>query len=94
MARKSNLVPVSVKKFDPSKQLCRKNITVHRDYLVIKMLWSETIQFGDRKLEIPLVKIPNSPFCPYQSYTNMCKLFPADNNDPAFLICHEHVRKV
>jgi hypothetical protein len=38
MARKSNLVPVSVKKFDPSKQLCRKNITVHRDYLVIKML--------------------------------------------------------
>ena len=39
MARKSNLVPVSVKKFDPSKQLCRKNITVHRDYLVIKILW-------------------------------------------------------
>jgi hypothetical protein len=37
MARKSNLVPVSVKKFDPSKQLCRKNITVHRNYLVIKM---------------------------------------------------------
>jgi hypothetical protein len=36
MARKSDLVPVSVKKFDPSKQLCRKNITVHRDYLVIK----------------------------------------------------------
>ena len=24
MARKSNLVPVSIKKFDPSKQLCRK----------------------------------------------------------------------
>lgn len=39
MARKSNLVPVSVKKFDPSKQLCRKNIIVHRDYLVIKILW-------------------------------------------------------
>jgi hypothetical protein len=24
----------------------------------------------------------------------MCKLVPADNNDPAFLICHGHVRKV
>jgi hypothetical protein len=37
-----------------------------------------------RKLEIPLVKIPNSPLCPYQAYTNMCKLVPADNDNPAF----------
>jgi hypothetical protein len=46
--------------------------------LVIKIAWSKTIQFGDRKLEIPLVKIPNSPLCSYQAYTNMCKLVPAD----------------
>jgi hypothetical protein len=58
------------------------------------MLWSKTIQFGDRKLEIPLVKIPNSPLCPYQAYANMCKLVSTDNNDPAFLICHGRVRKV
>ena len=24
----------------------------------------------------------------------MCKLVPADNNDPVFLICHGHVMKV
>jgi hypothetical protein len=24
----------------------------------------------------------------------MCKLVPADNNDPAFLICHGHVMEV
>jgi hypothetical protein len=71
-----------------------KNITVHRDYLVIQILWYKIIEFGDRKLEIPLVNIPNSPLCPYQAYTNMCKLVPADNNDPTFLICHGHVRKV
>jgi hypothetical protein len=71
MGRQSNLVPVSVKKFDPFKQLYRKNIIVHIDYLVIKIAWSKTIQFGDRKLEIPLVKIPNSPFCPYQAYTDL-----------------------
>jgi hypothetical protein len=44
------------------------------------MLWWKIIQFGDGKLEIPLVKIPNSPLCPYQAYTNMCKLVPNEKS--------------
>ena len=64
MARKSNLVPVSVAKFDSSKQLCRRNIVVDNGFLRVHIFWSKTIQFGQRKLEIPLVKITDAPLQP------------------------------
>ncbi|CAC5407175.1 unnamed protein product [Mytilus coruscus] len=86
MVRKSNLVPTSAKNFDPRKQLCRNNVIVYSDYLLVKMEWSKTIQFGNRKLELPLVKIKDSPLCPYNAYNRMCTLVPADVDDPAFLI--------
>ncbi|CAC5418711.1 unnamed protein product [Mytilus coruscus] len=68
MVRKSNLVQTSAKNFDPRKQLCRNNVIVYSDYLLVKMEWSKTIQFGNRKLELPLVKIKDSPLCPYNAY--------------------------
>ncbi|CAG2202145.1 unnamed protein product [Mytilus edulis] len=86
MVRKSNLVPTSAKNFDPHKQLCRKNVIVFSDYLLVRMEWSKTIQFGNRKLELPLVKIKESPLCPYNAYNRMCTLIPADGDKPAFLI--------
>ncbi|CAC5360758.1 unnamed protein product [Mytilus coruscus] len=86
MVRKSNLVPTSAKNFDPRKQLCRNNVIVYSDYLLVKMEWSKTIQFGNRKLELPLVKIKDSPLCPYNADNRMCTLVPADVDDPAFLI--------
>ncbi|CAG2206337.1 unnamed protein product [Mytilus edulis] len=56
------------------------------DYLLVRMEWSKTIQFGNRKLELPLVKIKESPLCPYNAYNRMCTLIPADGDKPAFLI--------
>jgi hypothetical protein len=56
-----------------------------RDYLVIQIVWSKTIQSGDRKLEIPLVKIPNSPLCPYQAYTVM----PYEANADFLVLNHD-----
>jgi hypothetical protein len=53
---------------------------------------SETNKTNFFECEAPAKKVNEK--CPYQAYTNMCKLVPADNNDPAFLICHGHVRKV
>ena len=86
MSRKSNLVPDSVAKFDSSKQLCRNNVIVEEDFLRVQIFWSKTIQFGQRKLDIPLVKIDNSPLCPYSAFIHMCSLVPASDNDPAFLL--------
>ena len=86
MSRKSNMVPDSVSGFDSSKQLCRKNIILGGDYLKVQIFWSKTIQFGERFLEIPLVRIHNSPLCPVQAFFNMSKLVPASESDPAFLL--------
>ncbi|CAC5366801.1 unnamed protein product [Mytilus coruscus] len=54
----------------------------------------KTIQFGNRKLELPLVKIKDSPLSPYNAYNRMCTLVPADVDDPAFLIPQAKSNKI
>ena len=85
MARKSNMVPVSVKDFDPDKQLQRQDIVVFNGVLVVLIKWSKTNQFGSRLLKVPLVSIPGSDLCPVKAYSNMAELVPAHHSQPAFL---------
>jgi len=86
MSRKSNLVPTSVKKFDSSKQLCRNDITVYSSFLVVSFKWTKTLQFGNQILNIPLVLISNSKFCPVHAYRRMCELNPLPAKFPAFSV--------
>ena len=86
MARKSNMVPVSVSDFDPDKQLLRQDIVIFKGVLVVLIKWSKTNQFGSRLLKVPLVTIPGSALCPVKAYKNMAKLMPASSHQPAFLI--------
>lgn len=84
--RKSNLVPKSAKDYDPSKTLSREDIIVRSWGLVICVQWSKTIQFKQRKLLIPVVRLPsNHPLCPVQAYERHLRLFPAPPSSPAFL---------
>jgi len=85
MARKSNLVPDSVHKFDSSKQLTREKIVLNGDIVIVKFEWSKTIQFGKRVIQIPLVSIPGSPLCPVTAFKHMCEMLPASEHSPAFL---------
>ncbi len=87
-ARKSNLVPPSRFKFDSSKHLCRRDILLARDHLLVYIKWSKTIQNGERYLLIPLQALPGSPLCPRAAFVHMCKLLPAGGPRPAFLIPH------
>ncbi|CAG2232772.1 unnamed protein product [Mytilus edulis] len=84
MSRKSNLVPNSEKEFDENKQLCRGDIIIENDVLIIILKWSKTIQFGQRKLRIPISSIQGSILCPVNAYKNMIKAIPAVKKDPAF----------
>lgn len=84
MARKSNLVPDSAVKFDPSKQLTRSDVWVVNDSLTVTMKWSKTNQFSDREHTLPLLAIPNSELCPVQAYLNMIALVPGSADDPLF----------
>ena len=84
LSKKSNLVPVSAKKFGKSKQLCRGDVTVYSSLLVVRFRWTKTIQFGNRILQIPLLAYPSSIFCPVQAYKRMCYLNRCSSNDAAF----------
>ena len=51
-------------KFDPKKQLCRSDVVVGNNGLLVTIRWSKTNQFGGRAHVVPLVAIPGSPLCP------------------------------
>lgn len=85
MSRKSNLVPVSSKKFDNSKQLCRGDVKVYSSCLFVHFKWTKTIQFGNRVLIIPLVAMTSSIFCPVTAFDRMCELIPCSSDSPAFV---------
>ena len=85
LARKSNLVPDTVAKFDASKQLTRGDIQVTKSSLVITLKWSKTNQTG-RKETFPLIRNAGNPLCPVRAYQQMVAMFPADNDAPAFLL--------
>ncbi|CAG2216422.1 unnamed protein product [Mytilus edulis] len=83
ICRKSNLVGTVD---DSSKCLHRENISVFEDYLLVQFRWSKTIQFGERVLEIPIVKNLSSPLCAFSAFKAMCLRFPASASSPAFLV--------
>lgn len=82
-ARKSNLVP-DTNNYKSKKFLLRQDVKQLDDILIVTIKWSKTIQFGQRILQIPLIKIPDSVLCPYQAFENMCKMVKADKTDPLF----------
>ena len=85
VSRKSNLVPDRAKDFDPKKQLTRSNIKMRDDALLVTLEWTKTIQYGERKLVIPILAIEGSRLCPVSAYREMCRLMPASENEAAFL---------
>ena len=86
MSRKSNLVPDSINSFDEKKQLTRRRVFVNEDIAIVVFEWTKTIQIGDRRLKIPLVKIPHSILCPVTAFVRMCNKIPAPDNSPAFVV--------
>jgi len=83
-ARKSNLVQTG----DQGTQLRRQDVMVGSRGLVITFHWSKTIQFGERKLVVPVVSIPQSVLCPVSAYKHMCRLVPGPKSGPAFVLLH------
>ncbi|CAC5365689.1 unnamed protein product [Mytilus coruscus] len=86
MSRKSNLVPDSSSQFDKNKQLTRGKVFVVNDIAIVVFEWTKTIQHGERRLKIPLVKIPGSVLCPVSAYNRMCSKIPTSNDSPAFVM--------
>ena len=52
--------------------------------LVVEIRWSKTIQFGERKLVVPLIPIPGSVLCPVMAYRIMCEKVRVIDTKPLF----------
>ena len=86
VCQKTNLVPSSRKDLKDKKFLLRKDIQIGEDVLIVSMRWSKTIQFGERVLKTPLVKIPDSVLCPVKAFKIMCSKVKAKPEDPLFTL--------
>ena len=83
LLRKSNLVPVSLDKFNPETGLSRSKIMLsqNHDAALVYMNWSKTNQFGNREFVIPMVSDPAQALDPVFHL----KLLYSNNNLPDHL---------
>lgn len=91
LARKSNLVPTSLKDIKENKILFRRDIQDYGDHLIISMKWTKTIQKGERILQIPLIQIQDSILCPVYAYRQMCRIIPANLDSPLFILSNKRI---
>ncbi|PFX15204.1 THAP domain-containing protein 4 [Stylophora pistillata] len=84
----SNLVPESsqVSHAPEDKRICRGHVVPTHYGLCVKFTWSKTVQFGQRVLELPLVRVPHSPLCPVRMFYLMCELVPAPDSATLFVL--------
>lgn len=85
MLRKSNLTPSSKGKFDGTKQLIRGDLKLKRSAAVFTIKWTKTLQFGKRKLTIPVPANRLSRLCPVKALRHMLKAIPGKANQPLFM---------
>ena len=75
MLRASNLVPKSKKSFSQKRQLKRSSIVFTKNGMIARILWSKTIQFRQKVLDIPIKAIPGSILCPVKAVKKIIKNF-------------------
>ena len=91
LARKSNLVPTSSKDLKNRHFLLRNNVEDHKQFLIVNLSWTKTIQAGERLLQIPLVPIKESILCPVRAFKNMCKTVPTSDESPLFVLSNKKI---
>ena len=72
--------------FDDKKQLTRCKVFINKGVAIVAFEWTKTIQSGVRRLQIPLVNILGSVICPVNAYIRMCKVIPAPDESPVFVL--------
>lgn len=85
LLRKSNIVPINRRSFDPRRQLTRQQIQLTKEWVKIKIYWSKTIQFHQRKLVYKLHRMKHSKLCPVAAFKKMFQLVQGTPQDPCFL---------
>ena len=64
--------------------LTRNRVNFSRQGLLITLLHTKTIQFGRRRLHIPLIR-HNSALCPVRAYEQVLTFLDLEDSGPAFM---------
>ena len=88
--RVSNLLPHSVRSFDPTRQLALGDLFFSEQGVTILIKWSKTLQNRHDTTTISLPDLGASPLCPVTALKTLISHFLGQNNDPLFRIprCH------
>ena len=84
--RLSNILPHTIKGFDPTRQLCKGDLIFSQDSIVIIIKWSKTIQNRRDTVTISVPSLGDSPLCPHRALKAMLLQLPGSSNDPLFQI--------
>lgn len=83
LLRKSNVLPTS-KALDPHI-IRRRDVRFYTWGLVLNVYSTKTIQFRERKLEIPIFTVESSPLCAVTLLKRHWDRFPATPDSPLFM---------
>ena len=83
MARLGSILPAS-SSTATHKFLTRDRVNLAAQGLLVTFLHTKTIQFGKRRLHVPLLKV-DSIFCPVTAYLNFSNSLPLSAHGPAFM---------
>ena len=84
--RKSNLLPDTVRGFDPNRQLKRSDIVFTKTNLVVGICWAKNHQFGKKLLTFPLPFMPGSVLCPVKALLQVYSLVDATQDQHLFAL--------
>jgi hypothetical protein len=77
-------VPRSTSDFDGILFLRRRDIKFLDDGVLLKVRRSKTNQYGEKKVRIPIPKIPSSPICPVLALETLFSVAKVLPSEPAF----------
>ena len=84
--RISNILPHTIASFDLSRHLARRDVIFGPQQATIIIKWSKTLQDRRNIKTIYISVLGASPLCPVANLKAMFNTFPADRNQPLFLI--------
>ena len=93
LLRKSNLFP-DCRRFDIKRQLTRENIEITDDSVILRLLWSKTIQRQEKVFIIKLPYLRDHSLCPVSAVMNMYQVLgPKSKLSQAFPITGEYFNR-
>ena len=84
LLRKSNLVLDTQGEFDPHKQLARHSLCLAQNAILVEIKWSKTLQFKEKVLTLPLVRLKNTTICPVYWAWQLVKCVSGCPHQPLF----------